>query len=221
MSKNKNNTYIVYKAENLENGEVYIGVTSKSIEDRKQDHLQKMEKEDANKFHQAICTYGVEAFKWEQVDTANSIDELAQKEKAYIFEYNAKQEGYNTDSGGGFKKTVYQYNIDNGSLAGSYNSLEEAGKVVGTTKQHISRACLSVNKTYNGFYWSYEYKVPFVPEKDVRKKKVIYYNFKDETIEEFQSVAEASRATGVSKSCIARFCRGERKPPLDYEWEYA
>lgn len=33
--------YKIYKAENLENGLVYIGVTASSIKERKIDHIQK------------------------------------------------------------------------------------------------------------------------------------------------------------------------------------
>ncbi|WP_016988899.1 GIY-YIG nuclease family protein [Flavobacterium sp. ACAM 123] len=32
---------IIYKAENTQTGEIYIGATTKSLEERKQDHIQK------------------------------------------------------------------------------------------------------------------------------------------------------------------------------------
>lgn len=212
--------YIIYKSVNKKNGKVYIGATSSSVKERKLDHENKSSKLKLNKFHEAISTYGAEAFNWEQIDTVNTIDELAQKEKQYILEYNSKEEGYNADSGGGFKKTVYQYDLDEGSLVDKYNSLQDASKVINSTRQDISRACLSVNKTYGGFYWSYEYIEPFKPNNDARKKKVLYYNLKEDTVQEFDSVAEASRKIRVSKSCIAKFCRGERKSPKGYRWQY-
>lgn len=220
MEKDRQDFYIIYKVENTKNGEVYIGTTTKSIEERKKDHLQKTSKSSSTKFHKAICTSDINDFNWEQIDTATTLDELAHKEKSYIVSYNSKENGYNTDEGGGFKKTIYQYSVQDGSLIGTFNSLEKAGKVVNTTKQHISRACLSINKTYKGYYWSYDYVEPFVPDKDERKKKVLYYDFTKETTQEFNSVAEASKITGVSKSCIARFCRGDRKPPNNICWEY-
>lgn len=218
--KMKEREYIIYKAENKENGYVYVGATTNTIHQRKLDHLERSNRGEENKFHEAISTWGADAFTWEQVDTANSIDELAKKEKHYILEYNSKEEGYNADSGGGFKKTVYQYNLNDGSLVSKYDSLQTAGNVISVTKKDISRACLSVNKTCGGFYWSYEYIEPFKPDKDQRKKKVIYYNLMEDKVQEFSSVAEASRKTGVSKSCIARFCRGDRKPPSEYYWSY-
>lgn len=209
---------IIYKVENKNNGYVYVGATTKSIEERKKDHLYKAQIGQGNIFQEAISTYGTDAFNWETIDTASSTDELAQKEKQYILEYNSKKKGYNIDAGGGFKKTVYQYDLKDGKLVGQFETLQEAGQVIKTTKQHISRACLSVNKTYGGFYWSYEYLEPFKPNKDARKNKVMYYNLKEDSVQEFDSIADASRITGISKSCVARFCKGDRTPPIGFKW---
>lgn len=199
----KKQNLILYKAENCKNGKVYVGSTKYSVEQRKLDHIERANRYEPNKFHEAISTYGAEAFKWEQIDTASSKDELALKEKQYILEFNSKENGYNSDSGGGFKKTVYQYRLKDGCLVSKYGSLAEAGQAINTTKQHISRACLSVNNTYGGFYWSYENKAPFKPNKDVRKKKVLFHNLKEQSVQQFNSVTEASKKTGISKSCIA------------------
>lgn len=210
----------IYKAENVENGWVYIGSTTSTIEERKKDHLQKANKGTGYEFQNDINTYGEEAFKWEQIDSAVNYNELAKKEKEYIIKYDSLDNGYNADRGGGFKKTIYQYSIDNGQLIDEYTCLDNAAIVVNSTKQHISRACLSVNSIYKGFYWSYDEVQSFIPKKDKRRKKVLYYDFTAETTQEFKSVAEASKFTGVSKSCIARFCRGDRKPPNEVHWEY-
>ena len=219
MKKSKNYG-IIYSAKNKETGRYYIGATKDGIEKRKQDHINKASNESNIPFHEAIATYGVDAFEWQETDTAVSNDELAQKEKEYILEYNAKEEGYNSDSGGGFKKTVYQYSLEDGSLIGSYNSLEEAGKVVNTTKKHISRACLSVNKMFNGYYWSYSFQEPFKPDSDFRKKVIFQYNLDGEELNNFSSVSEASKSTGINKSSIAKVCRGERNHAGGFMWSY-
>src|SRR5690554_834830 len=209
MKKNKN-AGIIYTVECNITGKFYVGATKDSIEQRKLDHLKRANRGDANKFQEAISTYGAEAFSWEQIDTASCIDELALKEKQYILVYNSKEEGYNADSGGGFKKTVYQYNQKDGSLIKSYDCLESAGNVINATKQQLSRACLSVNKSYGGFYWSYEYIEPFKPDEDKRVKSIIQIDMSDNTLKEFKSVAEASEVTGIYKSSIAKVCRGDR-----------
>lgn len=220
MKMKKENNYIIYKVENTENNQVYIGATTSSVHNRKLDHTGKANRGENGKFYEAISTYSADAFSWQQVDTASSTDELAQKEKEYIYKYNSKEKGYNSDEGGGFKKTVYQYDVIDGKLVNEYSCLTDAGNAVNATKQCISRACLSVNNIYNGFYWSYEYNVPFSPAEDSRRKNVFQLSVDGELLAEYKSVAEASEQTGLSKTCISRVCRGERKYSGGYIWKY-
>lgn len=215
----ENKNYIIYKAQNTITGECYIGATTKSIEERKTDHIQKAKKKVGSYFQEAIGTYGPDAFTWEQIDTASSNDELAQKEINYILENNAVEDGYNSDHGGGIKKSVYQYNLD-GSLNTKFENLTIAGNSINVRRQDISRACWSVNHTLGGYLWSYEYKEPFIVKPDNRKKQVVQYNLECEELARFVSASEASRKTGVSKSCITRCCRGERENSGGFKWEY-
>ena len=211
----------LYKAQNLENGLIYIGATTKGIDIRRKDHEQKSNGSNKNEFQKAISTYGADAFTWTQVDTAESIDELAQKEQDYIYEYNSKKEGYNTSIGGEFQKTVYKYSLHDGAYIEKYKCLTDAAITVNSTKQHISRACLSVNNTYKGYYWSYKFIEPFKAGNDNRKKAVIQYTLDGDEIARFNSVAEASKQCNLSKSTISRVCRGERKSGGGYSWNYS
>lgn len=217
---NKIEEYYIYKAENEKNNLIYVGSTTRSVEERKKDHIQKANKATGHQFHEAIATYGQEAFTWEQIDTASSMDELAKKEKEYILEYNSKEDGYNTDAGGGFKKTVYKYDLDAGELVAVFETLTEAALTVNSIKQSISRACLNVNNTYRGFYWSYDLVTKFTPNKDKRRKEVAQFAFDGTLIDKFKSVTEASKQTGINKSSIAKCCRGLQKSSGDYIWKY-
>lgn len=212
--------FIIYKVQNKLNGDTYIGATTKSVNDRKLDHIQKANNGESTKFYVAIRTYDASAFNWEQIDTASSLDELAQKEKQYITEFKSKEEGYNSDEGGGFQKTIYQYNLEDGSLINTYDCLTDAGNAVNATKQCISKACLSVNHTYRGFYWSYDYKEPFIPKIDERKKEVLQYSLEGHLLSKYLSVADASKQTGVVCTSIAKVCRGERKSAGGFVWSY-
>lgn len=214
------NISILYKVENKYNGMVYIGATTKALDDRKRDHIQKSNNNPENPFHEAISTFGQDSFIWEAIDTATTNNELAEKEVKYISEYAEISELYNSDRGGGFKKTVYQYDLNDGKLVGSYDSLEEAGKVVNATKQQISRACLSISKKIGGFLWSYEYVEPFKPELDRRVKSVIQLDIENVELRTFSSVSEASEITGCNKSSIAKVCRGERNHAGGFKWCY-
>jgi len=215
--KNKESVGIIYKVENIITREIYIGSTTDSVEIRIKDHFSKAKRGDGHKFQEAIATYGPEAFTWEQVDTANSINELAEKEKQYVIKFNSKENGYNIDAGGGFKKKVYKYD-KSGKLIEQFNCLEDAAKTVNATKQSISSACLGKSKLYKGFYWSYQ--EPFEPGLDRRKKKVFQYTLEGNLVAEYKSVADASRKTGASKTSIAKVCRGEYSKSNGYIWRY-
>ena len=216
--KMENRNYIIYKAQNTITGKCYIGATTKSIEERKQDHLQKANSGQGQKFHDAISSTGAINFTWEQLDTASNPNELAEKETMYIYDFKAKEEGYNGDCGGGFQKLVYQYN-ENGTLIDSYNSLTEIKETLGIDKQRISSACLN-STMYDGSFWSYRLLEKIIPKPDLRIKAVNQYSLNQEFIETFKSASEASRLSGISKSCITKCCRGERKTSGGFIWNY-
>lgn len=217
MEQNYNN-YIIYKAQNTFTGETYIGATTKSLEERKIDHLQKANKNVGSYFQEAIQTYGIESFIWEQIDTASSNDELAKKEVKYIQEYNALQNGYNEDRGGGIKKTIYQFDCKTGELIDSYESLSQASCAVNAVKQNISDVCLGLHNTCKGYSWSYDKDYKAFTDK--RKKEVIQFDLNKTFIAKYESLTEASRVTNASKTCIARCCRGERTSTHGFIFKY-
>ncbi|MGJ8760841.1 MAG: GIY-YIG nuclease family protein [Polaribacter sp.] len=201
---------------------VYIGITKDSLESRKKDHIKKSRKGKRYPFQNAIATLGADAFKWEASSTLLDNDKLAEKEKELISKY--KSEGnklHNIDSGGGIRKTVYKYKIDDGSLVDKFDYLYQAAATVNSTKQHVSKACLSSTNKFKGFLWSYSYQVPFKEGTDLRKKRVEQLAYHSgRSIAVFKSVAEASRTTGVNKTSIGKVCRGERKSGGGFLWRY-
>jgi group I intron endonuclease len=212
------NKGIVYTVTNNKDGKKYVGVTTKSLEERKKEHIKNSKKGKTYEFQNAIGTYGADAFKWEQIDTANSTDELAQKEKDYILKYDAKDNGYNSDSGGGIQKTVYQFDLL-GNLVNTYSSLLSAGNAVNATKSAIGQSCCGVTKTCKGYVWSYLSSFPVIL-KDDRKKGVQQFTKNNEFVREFESITEASRITNCNKTSIAKVCRGERKTSGGFLWKY-
>ena len=214
-------SYSIYKAENMVNGQVYIGATSRGVYLRKKDHINKANKSTGHQFQKAIETFGSEAFTWKQIDVAESINELASKEKEYILEYNSKEEGYNLDAGGGFKKSVYQYAFEDGSLVNKFECLEDAANAINATRKKISKTCLSVNQLLEGYYWSYDFVELHTPNVDKRRKEVLQMDVKGTVLASYLSVAEASRQTGISKSPIAKSCRGEQEQTGGYLWKYS
>jgi len=112
---------IIYKITNTVDGAAYIGATTKGLEDRKRDHIEKAYNNSEKPLHKAISTYGVDAFTWEAIDTATTNNELAEKEVNYIYKFKEQTELYNCDRGGGIPKEVYQYDAETLKLIAKYS----------------------------------------------------------------------------------------------------
>lgn len=86
----------IYKITNIQNNKIYIGQTIRPVEQRFHRHIN-----DAlnnildTHFARAIRKYGKDSFIIEIIDTAQTQDELNQKERYWIQYYNSVQEGYN------------------------------------------------------------------------------------------------------------------------------
>lgn len=86
----------IYKITNIQNNKVYIGQTIRPIKNRFNRHIN-----DAinniidTHFARAIRKYGKENFIIEEIDNAQTQDELNQKEQYWIQYYNSVEEGYN------------------------------------------------------------------------------------------------------------------------------
>ena len=101
----KEECMIIYKVTNLINNKIYIGQTVSSLEIRKSQHERSYSYGYRNAFPRAINKYGKENFKWEIIDTANSLEELNEKENYYIGLYQStnRKKGYNLKCGGNNK----------------------------------------------------------------------------------------------------------------------
>lgn len=214
------NSYIIYKAENTFTNEVYIGATTKTLDERINDHLLKSMNGSNVCFHKAINKFSSKTFVWSVIDTAYSTNELAKKEIEYIYLYDSLKNGYNSDKGGGIKKTVYQFNIETGALINSYEDLSSAANAVNANNKSISNACLHYNKTCKGYIWSYSCTLELTSTLDERKKAVSQSSLTGDFIVSYESASEASRKTGISKTCITRCCRSERKQSGGFLWKY-
>lgn len=108
---------IIYKATNLVNGKIYIGLTIKTLKVRKIQHISGSRNNSNLAFHRALRKYGENNFVWETIDSAKTEEELKEKEIYWIAYYNCcvfadNSNGYNLSSGGdgtsGYKQTDAQ-----------------------------------------------------------------------------------------------------------------
>lgn len=93
----------IYKITNLINSKIYIG-KAKNIDERFKRHIRESLKYNTDSYvlHSAIRKYGAENFIIEEIDNANSLEELNTKEIYWIEYYNStkKEIGYNRAPGG-------------------------------------------------------------------------------------------------------------------------
>lgn len=95
---------LIYKVTCTYTKKIYIGLTTRDIEQRKRDHLYEVynTKRKTNYFHDAIRKYGIDNFTWEILGYCDTLDELKQAEILCIdfFNSNNKLYGYNLTKGG-------------------------------------------------------------------------------------------------------------------------
>jgi group I intron endonuclease len=93
----------IYRIVNLITEMVYIGQTIKRIDQRWHGHIYNSQKDNPRLYlHKSIKKYGVENFIIEQIDFADNIDTLNQKEIDWIIKEDCiVPNGYNMKGGGG------------------------------------------------------------------------------------------------------------------------
>jgi group I intron endonuclease len=98
---------IIYKSTNNITGKIYIGQTTKSLEQRIKGHIKESKIDKNRPFLSSINKYGEDNFIFETIDSADNLDELNNKEIYWIDFYNSiSPNGYNVTGGGQGKKMI-------------------------------------------------------------------------------------------------------------------
>ena len=91
----------IYCVTNTANGKQYVGQTRFTLATRWRHHLRAARDGSTFAIHCAIRKYGPELFKIEQIDIADSLEELNRKEEQYIAKLRTiVPSGYNLTGGG-------------------------------------------------------------------------------------------------------------------------
>lgn len=140
---------IIYKITNKVNNKVYIGQTIRPMQERFNRHMY-----DALKnpnptiyFQRAIKKYGKENFYIEQIDSAETKEELDVKEKYWIEKYDSINNGYNTAIGGEGGNTYKGKTTEQLNTIRNKISKSNSGKNNGQSKQ-IKCKSIITNKEY-------------------------------------------------------------------------
>lgn len=209
----------IYLVKNQQNKIVYIGqqIGTKPINEYKGSGLL---------LNRAYKKYGENYFKREIIEYCK-VDELNDKEKLYIKQYNTKfPHGYNlTDGGDGMKG--YQYNdnqkqnISKAKIGQKYP--KEHGDKIRQAKLGKKRDQETINKiiqtkaSKHNIQSNLDLKGQY---KSNSQKSILQCNLQGNIINEYHSAQEAGRCLNKSGNSIADCASGRQKTAYGYIWKY-
>lgn len=222
---------VIYLVTNKLNGRQYVGQTIRPVSERWRDHCRV---NDDNYFHRAIRKHGAENFVVEIIDTAETAEELDQKEIFWIEKLGTMQpHGYNLKPGGNVamrglhggrnpkSRLIYQFTRE-GCLVNGYWGAVEASERTGISEESIYRALKSDGRNLaGGCMWMY---ATDFPEKLIERIE----NYRGqkrsavlcvETGECFDSMTEAAEKYGTYPCSISACCSGKLKTTAGYHWK--
>lgn len=231
--------WCVYMHENRANGKKYIGLTHQKPTRR---WANGEGYKNSDRFYAAIQKYGWDAFRHELLFTDLTQEEAERLEVALIAKYGTQdpERGYNMEPGGRVNMHTDPGTIQKMSEAkrgeknpwfGQSLSDEHREKIAGSlrgkpghpqsmaSREKLS-AALRGNQRRLGVPHSKETREAMSAARrgagNPRASGVRCV----ETGREFDTIAAAEAATGVSSSHISRVCRGSRKTAGGLHWEY-
>ncbi len=193
-----NSCGIVYLIRCELNGKQYIGITN-NLRKRWNKHTYDTRHNSKCTIHRAMRKYGIANFSLKQIDSADSYDELFEKEKKYIVTFNTHVSvgGYNETLGG------------EAPMAGRNHSE--------TTKRLMSERQRGMPSPLRGKRLTEEHKQNL---SESHGRSVIQTDKDGCVVNVYRSVTEASKATGVADSNISGVCRGRKKTAGGFHWKY-
>lgn len=225
--------YLIYCYTNKKNDKKYIGLTSRSIEEREASHISES-KNKTNKcyntpFKRAIRKYGIEGFKRDIICTADTLEEACKLEKYYIKKYKTyykykNSNGYNATIGGELiqcpKDRVIQISTETLEIICVWDSVAIAEKELEIS---IYDAVNNYSTTANNSYWIYERNFNIETYKHdimITKNYICQISRERKLIKIWKGPKEASIKLGISQGNISMCCIGLRETTNDNYWCY-
>lgn len=125
-----------------------------------------------------------------------------------------------------FKKPITQYGMDGHSIS-YYDSIIEASRITHIPADGISACCNGRLKSAGGYQWAFGMEENINCYEDViiykngKPKRVAQYTKSNEFIDEYESILDAQRKTGIGRLIISRACNGIQKYGAGYIWKFA
>lgn len=176
------NMYLIYRFTSKTSNKSYIGLTSKTIEQRWLGHCQESKRRQKYHFHRAIAAYGIEDWSSEiLMSNIPTLDEANKWEMHFIKKYRTFEPdvGYNMTLGGdgcraneSTKKKLSEKLKGRKDCKGIphpgkrkkviclttgilYESLKKAEEITGISGSNICQCCLGKRKTAGNMEWKF------------------------------------------------------------------
>jgi predicted GIY-YIG superfamily endonuclease len=216
----------IYIIENNINGKCYIG-QSVDILFRWRSHTYKDVKQFPYPLYKAFKKYGLIEFSFNILEVVEDKKDLTKRE---IYWFNLLEPGYNLIDPREccvVTKPIYQIDIETLEIINEFKSLTQAGEHNNINISHISQCCGLTRKTTGGYYWCYvkdyhSWKQPLPIKQKPHKNTKKVYQLDLETLEilnQYDSMSEAERQTGIGNSHISKVCSGKRNHAGGYRWK--
>ena len=139
----------IYKFTHITTGRSYIGQTIQDPNRRRLEHIADSGYTSKEyHFHNAIRKYGIDAFTFDVISTATTLEELNLLEEKYVTQYDSINNGFNIRQAGGNKL----------HSAESKTRMSEAQKLAHATRRAEGRDTFKKTKNSSGWTWSDEQK---------------------------------------------------------------
>jgi len=230
---------IVYKVTNIINNKMYVGMTTVNLKRRKSQHLYTCRSSGTAYLSKAIRDFGKDSFKFEEIDTAKTLDELIEKERVWIKKLNTLHpNGYNfldgMELGSGLARNRCVA-IRCRDLNKIFNSISEASLELNIDSSNIWYCCKGKTDAAGGLFFEYidENKRNKAEEFRIKRKDKAKESFRVMGIKErksivcvntgviYDSVKKASSELSIDASQIVRVCKGKNKHAKGMVFKYS
>ena len=164
------------------------------------------------------CSYGY----FPSEETKKKMSEAA---KNKVFTKDTREKMANAK-----RKIVYQYSLD-GVLMNIFNSATEGSTATKTNIGNLCACCRNVVKQANGFFWSYIFiedsdlirryingEIDFSIIQTRNEKSVVQMDLNNNDLHIFDSMLDASKATGIPAQEISQACKNPNKVTREFKW---
>lgn len=176
----------IYLIENDINHKKYIGLTTRTIEERWKDHL-KASKYKNYSLYLAMRKYGIENFHIREIQEEKDFEKLKELEKYWINYYNTYYDGYNQTFGGEGAIKINAEEIE---------YLYKNGETISSISKKTYHCRSSVSSTLKRMNIKIVRKIS-------RNKEIEAYNNNGVLVKTYATIRDAVLDTGLSRSCLS------------------